>query len=118
MFHQDGHCIILLQRKMNDVTSRTYIMGETIKEAINQVVTIYETMVLNQRLIGANVSVDTRGSVVYDLDAIMDWIDKLGDISALVLDMKTNQYMPHGRSWIKTNTERILLKQKVKFVTN
>ncbi len=50
-------------------------------------------------------------SITYDISHLFDFIDQLTDLSCLVLDKNSLQYMPHNKDWIKEKIYVLLRKQ-------
>ncbi|KAK6021706.1 enhancer of rudimentary [Ostertagia ostertagi] len=40
-------------------------------------------------------------SITYDVSHLYAFIDKLSDLSCLILNTETCQYVPHNKDWIK-----------------
>ncbi len=72
----DGKHTILLVQFTAAVTSRTYYDFETVPEAMNGVIKLYE-----QKLKQLNPSLKT---ITYDIADLFGFIDAVGDISALM----------------------------------
>lgn len=45
----------------------------------------------------------------YDINDLMRFIDALPDLSILVLDLMTKNYVPYGKQYIKTAVSQYLL---------
>lgn len=46
--------------------------------------------------------------LTYNLPELLDYIDSLTDISALVYDDRVRAYVPHDRVWIKQKISQML----------
>jgi hypothetical protein len=46
--------------------------------------------------------------LTYNLPELLDYIDSLSDISALVFDDRSRAYIPHDRVWIKQKVANML----------
>lgn len=92
------HTIVLLQT--SDKRSRTYLTYDTVKSFLEGMMDHFETKLKkdNRR----------KGEITYDISDLLDYIDSLKDISAMVFDNRTSSYQPHGREWIKKRLEMFL----------
>ncbi|KAK6039761.1 enhancer of rudimentary [Cooperia oncophora] len=43
----------------------------------------------------------SMASITYDVSHLYEFIDKLSDLSCLILNTETCQYVPHNKDWIK-----------------
>ncbi|PIO77743.1 enhancer of rudimentary [Teladorsagia circumcincta] len=43
----------------------------------------------------------SMASITYDVSHLYAFIDKLSDLSCLILNTETCQYVPHNKDWIK-----------------
>jgi hypothetical protein len=60
---------------------------------MNGVIKLYE-----QKLKQLNPNLKT---ITYDISDLFNFIDAIGDISALVFSPETSQYVPYSKEWIK-----------------
>mmetsp|Transcript_1960 Transcript_1960/g.5451 ORF Transcript_1960/g.5451 Transcript_1960/m.5451 type:complete len:107 (+) Transcript_1960:58-378(+) len=85
------HTILLLQK--GDTKSRTYLDFESMTQAYDYVVGMYE-----QRLKELNPS---RKHMEYDVTDLFAFMDALTDLSALVYHPESGMYEPGGKEWLK-----------------
>jgi len=86
-----GHTIVLMQP--GNKTSRTFMDYENVSEAMDGICGVFERELkrLNPNL----------ANITYDIQDLYNYIDRMPDMIALVLDPKTNTYRPHNKEWIK-----------------
>ena len=87
------HTIVLVQYTASHST-RSYLDFETVSDAMDGVVKLYE-----QRLKQLNPGLR---NITYDISDLFKYIDVLGDLSCLVFNAETNTYVPYGKEWIKS----------------
>eukprot|EP00053_Salpingoeca_punica_P000719 m.30043 g.30043 ORF g.30043 m.30043 type:complete len:103 (+) comp10517_c0_seq1:310-618(+) len=97
-----SHTIVLLQTTRNPNT-RTYSDFETAGEALDGILKLYEAH-LKARF-------PQRAHIDYDISELFAYIDALGDLSCLVFQKSTGQYLPHHKEWIKEQILGMLQRQ-------
>ncbi|CAN0048234.1 unnamed protein product, partial [Ectocarpus fasciculatus] len=90
---QGYHTILLVQKDPDNANTRTYFDVPSTSQAMECVVKMYEA-----RLKQVN---PHQVHITYDITDLYDFIDELGDLSALVVNTTTGMYTPHGKAWIK-----------------
>ncbi|CAE8631740.1 unnamed protein product [Polarella glacialis] len=86
------HTIVLVQfDEAKD--ARTYLDFAGVPEALDGVCQLYE-----QSLKAANPGLR---STTYDVTDLFSFMDGLGDLCCLVLNLATGAYVPHNREWLK-----------------
>ena len=88
-----SHTVVLLQFE-KDENSRTYLDFDTIQEALDGICQVYE-----QKLKFSNKDAQ---QITYDLSDLINYVDKLSDLSCLTYNDTQKVYVPHGRDWIKS----------------
>ncbi|KAJ3390801.1 hypothetical protein HDU92_000267 [Lobulomyces angularis] len=86
------HTILLLQ-KTKDKKSRTYMDCNNVSLMIDQVINLYEV-----KLKESNIN---RREINYTASDLLNYIDNVGDLACMVLDVNSGTYIPHDREWIK-----------------
>lgn len=87
-----GHTILLLQPE-KDTLSRTFYDFRSLEDALAGIAQIFENQLREVN--------KGRKDLTYDLSDLYRYIDRLPDMSLLVLDERSQQYSPHGKSGIK-----------------
>ncbi|KAK9698159.1 hypothetical protein RND81_08G086000 [Saponaria officinalis] len=95
------HTIILMQMSHNRST-RTFMDYDSISQAVDGICGLYE-----RKLKEINPAIRNLN---YDIDDLYNFIDGLGDLSALVYDRNIQAYLPYDREWIKHKTLQRLKK--------
>ncbi|KAI8323554.1 enhancer of rudimentary, partial [Martensiomyces pterosporus] len=95
------HTILLLQRS-SAKESRTYDDFETVEEALESIIRMYEARL--KTLCPAALHVN------YSLDDLNRFIDQHKECCMLVLDPDTNTYTSHDLAWIKSSIHSHLRK--------
>ncbi|KAL0210208.1 hypothetical protein P9112_010292 [Eukaryota sp. TZLM1-RC] len=88
---QTKHTILLIQHTRNR-NSRTYVDFPSVSEAINSIIAMYETELKKHNPLVVNIS--------YTVDDIVNWVNTLGDVIALVWEPDHQAYLPHDRVWV------------------
>jgi len=88
-----SHTVLLLQFT-GDENSRTYLDFDTINDALDGVVQIFE-----QKLKTVNTEAN---QITYSLVDLINYLDRLDDMSCLTYNDIQKVYIPHGRDWIKS----------------
>ncbi|PAA70220.1 hypothetical protein BOX15_Mlig020084g1, partial [Macrostomum lignano] len=83
--------------------SRTWSDYETVDLCLEGICKIYEEHL--------KVSNPNSPSITYDISQLFQFIDRLGDLSCLVLNQTTGTYVPHNKDWIKEKIYVLLRKQ-------
>lgn len=99
---ESKHTIILLQQTSSP-HSRTYYDFESKSKAMEAVVRFFE-----EALKASN---PHKPTLSYDVSDIHAFIDRLGDISCMVLDPASGKYEPHGKDYIKESVFKMLKQQ-------
>ncbi|XP_030854954.1 enhancer of rudimentary homolog [Strongylocentrotus purpuratus] len=87
-----AHTILLIQPSTPD--SKTYSDYNSIKECMEGICRIFE-----EHLKAIHPS---SPSITYDISELFEFIDKMQDLSCLVLDTETKcHYVPKNKFWIK-----------------
>ncbi|KAI9193737.1 putative enhancer of rudimentary [Polychytrium aggregatum] len=87
------HTILLIQKNQNK-NSRTYEEFQTVDEAAEELIRMYEDRLkeLNPNL----------RQIHYDVNDLNKWIDSIHDICGLVFNSARCSYEPHDREWLKS----------------
>lgn len=88
------HTVLLVQTSANK-WSRTYFDYESVRELVDGVCQLYE-----QQLRQANPSL-RGGELQYDAGDLLNFIEKVPDLSCLVYDPQMRAYRPHNKEWIR-----------------
>uniref|UniRef100_A0A7E4W3I5 Enhancer of rudimentary homolog n=1 Tax=Panagrellus redivivus TaxID=6233 RepID=A0A7E4W3I5_PANRE len=104
-----SHTILLVQSTEN-VESRTWTDYETTNECLEAICKIYEEHLKKLNPVGSLIS--------YEATDLLKFLDRLADISILVLNRRTHMYMPKSRDWIKTEIFALLRQQIESGATN
>ena len=97
-----SHTFVLVQFT-EDENSRTYLDFDTIQEALDGLCQIFE-----QKLKFSN---RESQQITYDLTDLINYFDKLADLSCMVYNDTQKIYVPHGRDWIKSKVYMSLKRQ-------
>ena len=89
----NDHTILLLQMDSR-VSTRIWADFGPVSDAINDIIRLYEDHARSQRL-------HTSPSISYELTDIYRFIDSLHEACCMQFSPKTNQYIPHDKTWIK-----------------
>ena len=100
-----SHTVLLVQFT-GDENSRTYLDFDTINDALDGLVQIFE-----QKLRQVNAEHSTNTQVTYALIDLIGYLDKLNDLSCLTYNDAQKVYLPHGRDWIKSKIYTALKRQ-------
>ncbi|CAJ0585334.1 unnamed protein product, partial [Mesorhabditis spiculigera] len=93
---------ILLMQPTGKLESRTWSDYETLRECLEAICKIYEEFLKKHN--------PGQPSITYDVSNLFDFIDKLTDLSCMVLN-KDRTYMPHNKEWIKEKIFAMLKNQ-------
>uniref|UniRef100_A0A914QXT1 Enhancer of rudimentary homolog n=1 Tax=Panagrolaimus davidi TaxID=227884 RepID=A0A914QXT1_9BILA len=97
-----SHTILLVQATDN-VESRTWTDYETTVECLEAICKIYEEHLKKLNPVGSLIS--------YEATDLLKFLDRLADISILVLSRRTHTYIPKSRDWIKSEIFSLLRQQ-------
>eukprot|EP01001_Neometanema_parovale_P013571 NODE_9974_length_615_cov_128.859756_g9704_i0.p1 GENE.NODE_9974_length_615_cov_128.859756_g9704_i0~~NODE_9974_length_615_cov_128.859756_g9704_i0.p1 ORF type:complete len:105 (+),score=29.44 NODE_9974_length_615_cov_128.859756_g9704_i0:87-401(+) len=98
-----SHTIVLTQVAGKKPGSRTYADFETLTEALDGVVQMYEQLLKQENPQFRNIT--------YDITDLLAYMDSLGDLSCLVWNESVKAYKPYGRQWLKERVYQHLRKQ-------
>ncbi|CAJ0569899.1 unnamed protein product, partial [Mesorhabditis spiculigera] len=101
-FHINKMHTILLMQPTGKLESRTWSDYETLRECLEAICKIYEEFLKKHN--------PGQPSITYDVSNLFDFIDKLTDLSCMVLN-KDRTYMPHNKEWIKEKIFAMLKNQ-------
>ena len=90
-----SHTVVLLQFTPDD-NSRTYLDFETINEALDGIIQIFEQKLKQVAEQSSN------NNITYSLADLIAYLDKLNDCCCLTYNDGQKVYIPHGRDWIKS----------------
>ncbi|WKX89854.1 hypothetical protein Q1695_009029 [Nippostrongylus brasiliensis] len=90
--HKMVHTILLIQPTVRP-DSRTWSDYESTTDCLEGICKIYEEFLKKQN--------PSLASITYDVSHLYEFIDKLSDLSCLILNTETCQYVPHNKDWIK-----------------
>ena len=93
-----------------DENSRTYLDFDTINDALDGLVQIFEQK-LRQVQAAAPEAASSGPQVTYALSDLLTYLDKLNDCSCLTYNDAQKVYLPHGRDWIKSKIYTALKRQ-------
>ena len=96
------HTIVLLQKTKNR-SSRTFMDFEKTSLAMDAVCSMFEKRLKEMY--------PERREINYDVSDLYNYIDALGDLSALVYEPNINAYAPQNKEWIKKKCFAHLKKQ-------
>jgi len=88
-----GHTILLIQKNKTKST-RTFTDHETTTHALEHVIQMYETRL-------KELNPDVR-NITYDIRDLNDYIDRLGELCALVFNPQVQAYVPYDKEWLKS----------------
>eukprot|EP00730_Choanoeca_flexa_P010688 TRINITY_DN2021_c0_g1_i1.p1 TRINITY_DN2021_c0_g1~~TRINITY_DN2021_c0_g1_i1.p1 ORF type:complete len:102 (+),score=20.95 TRINITY_DN2021_c0_g1_i1:88-393(+) len=97
-----SHTILLIQPTQSPA-SRTYSDYENVNQAMEGVCKMFEGHLKS--------TYPTKVNINYEVGDLYAFIDALSDMSALVHDKKSNNYVPHNKDWIKERVFAMLKKQ-------
>mmetsp|Transcript_20430 Transcript_20430/g.64920 ORF Transcript_20430/g.64920 Transcript_20430/m.64920 type:complete len:103 (-) Transcript_20430:24-332(-) len=97
-----SHTILLVQTGPQR-TSRTFMDYETVSLAMDGVCQMFE-----RKLKELNPGMR---NITYDISDLYRYIDQMPDLSALVYQAQTAQYLPCNKEWVKKNAFNHLKKQ-------
>ena len=101
-----SHTVLLVQFT-GDENSRTYLDFDTINDALDGLVQIFE-----QKLRQVNSNEAASGpQVTYALSDLLTYLEKLNDLSCLTYNDAQKVYLPHGRDWLKSKIYTALKRQ-------
>ncbi|XP_014781498.1 enhancer of rudimentary homolog isoform X1 [Octopus bimaculoides] len=98
----NSHTILLVQVQSSPDT-RTYSDYDSLGECLEGVCKIYEEHLKRKN--------PNSPTVIYDINQLFDFIDRLNDINCLVFQKSTKTYIPHNQSWLKERIYHMLRKQ-------
>ncbi|KAI3880299.1 hypothetical protein MKX03_011032 [Papaver bracteatum] len=101
MANNNKHTIILMQASQSRAT-RTFMDYESISQAIDGICGLYERKLKELEPMNRDIT--------YDIADLYNYIDGLGDMSALVYEQSIQAYLPYDRQWIKHRTFQHLKK--------
>eukprot|EP00450_Noctiluca_scintillans_P028572 CAMPEP_0194543626 /NCGR_PEP_ID=MMETSP0253-20130528/86120_1 /TAXON_ID=2966 /ORGANISM="Noctiluca scintillans" /LENGTH=102 /DNA_ID=CAMNT_0039390411 /DNA_START=15 /DNA_END=323 /DNA_ORIENTATION=- len=90
MVDASNHTILLVQFDQTK-DSRSYVDYETLAGALDGVCQMYRQSLKSRTMSSADESPD----------ALVNFLDGLGDISCLVFNPTSNSYVPHNLKWIR-----------------
>ncbi|CAJ0963785.1 unnamed protein product, partial [Mesorhabditis belari] len=93
---------ILLMQPTSKLDSRTWSDYETLRECLEAICKIYEEFLKKHN--------PGQPSITYDVSNLFDFIDKLTDLSCMVLNGQKT-YTPHNKEWIKEKIFAMLRSQ-------
>ena len=96
------HTILLIQPTARP-DSRTWSDYETTSECLEGICKIFEEFLKKQH--------PSKASITYDVSNLFEFVDKLNDLSLLVFNKETGQYVPHNKDWIKDRIFQLLRSQ-------
>ena len=96
------HTIVLLQLTKNR-SSRTFMDYEKTSLAMDAICSMFEKRLKEMY--------PERREIDYEVSDLYNYIDALGDLSALVYDPSINAYAPQNKEWIKKKCFAHLKKQ-------
>ena len=97
-----SHTVVMIQFT-EDENSKTYMDFDTIQEALDGICQTYEQKLKFAHHDAQNIS--------YELCDLVNYIDKLKDMSCLTYNDTQKVYVPHGREWIKSKIYMSLKRQ-------
>jgi hypothetical protein len=100
---QGRHTVVLIQQSP-DTTSRTYTDHDSVNEAINSLIGVFEARQIAKSNQGREVS--------YTTDQLLGFIDSLFDLSMMTYDKQLKAYIPHDKKFIKNKIYLSLSKQQ------
>eukprot|EP00828_Plagiopyla_frontata_P021145 TRINITY_DN2740_c0_g2_i1.p1 TRINITY_DN2740_c0_g2~~TRINITY_DN2740_c0_g2_i1.p1 ORF type:complete len:135 (+),score=27.46 TRINITY_DN2740_c0_g2_i1:110-514(+) len=86
------HTIILLQFT-EDPKTRSYMHYQNISEALDSIMSLYESTIKFQD--------QTLSQASYDISEIYEYIEKLNDLTILTYNIQIQGYVPRGKDWCK-----------------
>ncbi|CAI5445908.1 unnamed protein product [Caenorhabditis angaria] len=86
------HTILLIQPTTQS-NSRTWSDYETQAASLDAICKIFETFARNK--------LPENAEFTFDINQVFEFLDKLTDISMMIFNAETAQYVPRNRSWIK-----------------
>lgn len=98
----DCHTILLLQTTSKP-ESRSWSDYDTVTQCLEAVCKVYEEHLKRTRRADESHS--------YDVAELFDFIDRLGDVTCMVLDPVRHVYMPRSVEWIKEELLHLLRKR-------
>ena len=96
------HTIVLVQKTKNR-SSRTFMDYEKTSLAMDAICSMFEKRLKEMY--------PERREIDYDVSDLYNYIDALGDLSALVYEPNINAYAPQNKEWIKKKCFTHLKKQ-------
>ena len=96
-----SHTIVLLQHT-GDFATRTWLVFDSVTLAMDGITRMFEHHLK-----------ETTGqtTITYDLTQLNAYLDKLRDLSCLVLDERNMSYSPRDKEWIKNKILQNLKQQ-------
>ena len=89
----DSVCIILI-KMVGDENSRFYLDYTSQAEAVQGLIGLYEQMLRKKN--------PDKVKLNYSLADVLEFLDKLNEITFLQYDPAVKGFKPHGRVWIKS----------------
>jgi regulator of PEP synthase PpsR (kinase-PPPase family) len=86
------HTIVLVQFTQNR-SSRTYNDFESVADAMEGILKLYEQKLKEQS--------PNMKSITYDIKDLYEYIERVTDLSCLVYNPQLQAYVPCGKDWIK-----------------
>ncbi|CAD6193470.1 unnamed protein product [Caenorhabditis auriculariae] len=102
------HTILLIQPTTR-VDSRTWTDYETLGDCLEGVCKIFEEFLKKKSPL--------QPKITYDISQLYEFVDKLTDLSVLVFNRESAQYVPHNKDWIKQKIFE-MLRGHAKFQTS
>lgn len=103
----NSHTVVLMQFTTDD-NSRTYLDFDSINDALDGVIQIFEQKLKQVHAQEHHASTPT---LTYTLADLINYLDKLADVSCLTYNDSQKVYMPHGRDWLKSKIYVALRRQ-------
>ena len=92
------HTVLLIQFQKNEPMTRTYLDYNTIEEAVQGLLQVYE-----QHLRRTDPTQNyPKEPLKYDLSQFVEYLDQIADLSCMVYNDVQKVYLPHGLDWIKS----------------
>ncbi|CAI2352632.1 unnamed protein product [Caenorhabditis sp. 36 PRJEB53466] len=85
-----SHTILLIQTSSR-LDTRTWADFESVTDALDSLCKMFEEFLAKK----------TSGPVTYDVSQVYEFLDKMSDISLMIFNRETGQYIGRTRAWIK-----------------
>lgn len=90
MSSTSSHTVLLIQTSPR-LDSRTWGDYESVTDALDAVCKMFEEFLAKK----------SAGPVTYDVSQVYEFLDKLSDVSMMIFNRETGQYIGRTRAWIK-----------------